>query len=68
MLVSIQASVSSSIGQFMQIYACFDYVVINNQKGGDCNEHGPIQAISSDFGDRVTTQSLWLTSLSSESI
>ena len=52
----IQASVSSSIYQFLQIYACFNCVVINHQKGGDCNEHGPIQAISSDFGDRMTTQ------------
>ena len=42
MLVSIQASVSGSIGKFVQIYACFDCVVINHQKGGDYNEHGPI--------------------------
>ena len=42
MVVSIQASVSGSICQFSQIYACFDCVVINHQKGGDCNEHGPI--------------------------
>ena len=42
MVVSIQASVSGSICQFLQIYACFDCVVINHQKGGDCNEHGPI--------------------------
>ena len=25
---------------------------------GDCNEHGTIYAISSDFGDRMTTQSM----------
>ena len=25
-----------------------------------CNEHGTIYAISSDFGDRMTTQSMWL--------
>ena len=24
----------------------------------DCNEHGTIYAISSDFGDRMTTQSM----------
>ena len=42
MVVSIQASVSGSICQFLQIYACFDCVVINHQKGGDCNEHGLI--------------------------
>ena len=27
---------------FLQIYACFDCVVINHQKGGDCNQHGLI--------------------------
>ena len=68
MVVNIQASVSGfqliSIGikwlicQFLQIYACFDCVVINHQKGGDCNEHGTIYAISSDFGDRMTIQHL----------
>jgi len=42
MVVSIQASVSGSICQFLQIYACFDCVVINHQKGRDYNEHGPI--------------------------
>ena len=60
MMVSIQASVSGSICQFIQIYACFDCVVINHQKGGDCNEQGTIYAISSDFGDRMTTQSMRL--------
>ena len=60
MVVSIQASVSSSIGQFLQIYACFDCVVINHQKCGDCNKHGPIYTILSDFGDRMTTQSMEL--------
>ena len=54
----IQASVSSSIYQFFQIYACFNRVVINHQKGGDSNEHGTIYAISSDFSDRMTTQSV----------
>ena len=44
----------------MQIYACFDCVVINHQKGGDCNEHGTIYAILSDFGDRMTMQSMGL--------
>ena len=42
MVVSIQTSVSGSICQFLQIYACFDCVVINHQKRGDCNEYGPI--------------------------
>ena len=41
MMVSIQASVSGSICQFLQIYGCFDYVVINHQKRRDCKEHGP---------------------------
>ena len=68
MVVNIQASVSGfqliSIGikwlicQILQIFACFDCVVINHQKGGDCNEYGTIYAISSDFGDRMTTQHL----------
>jgi hypothetical protein len=43
MMVSIQASVRGSICQFLQIYACFDCVVINHQKGGDCKEHGSIR-------------------------
>ena len=42
MVLSIQASVSGSICQFLQNYVCFDCVVINHQKEGDCNEHGPI--------------------------
>ena len=66
MVVNIQASVSGSICQFLQIYACFDCVVINLQKGGDFNEHGTIYAISSDFGDRMTTQSMGLMLLLSE--
>ena len=51
---------------FCKFYTCFDCVLINHQKGGDCNEHGTIYAISSDFGDRMTTQSMGLTSLLSE--
>ena len=51
---------------FCKYYACFDCVVINHQKGGDCNEHGTIYAISSDFGDRMTTQSMRLMVLLSE--
>jgi hypothetical protein len=43
MVVSIQASVSGSIYQFLQICTCFDCVVINKQKEGDCKEHGPIR-------------------------
>jgi len=31
-----------------------------------CNEHGTIYAISSDFGDRMTTQSMGLMILLSE--
>ena len=31
-----------------------------------CNEHGTIYAISSDFGDRMTTQSMGLMLLLSE--
>jgi hypothetical protein len=45
MVVSIQASISCSIYQFMQIYACFDCVVINHQKGGDCKKHDPIRPL-----------------------
>jgi len=56
MVVSIQTSANGSICHFLQIYACFDLVVINHQKWGDCNEHGTIHAISSDFGDRMITQ------------
>ena len=41
MLVSIQASVSGSICQFLQIYACFDYVVINHQKGETVTNMAP---------------------------
>ena len=66
MVVSIQTSVSGSIYQILQIYTCFDCVVINHQKGGDCNEHGTIYAISSDFGDCMTTQSMGLMVLLSE--
>ena len=36
------------------------------KKGGDCNEHGTIYAISSDFGDCMTTQSMGLMVLLSE--
>jgi hypothetical protein len=32
MVVSIQASVSGSICQFLQIYDCFNWIVINHQK------------------------------------
>ena len=40
---------------FCKNYACFDCVVINHQKGGDCNKHGTFYAVLSDFGDQVTT-------------
>ena len=36
------------------------------KKGGDCNEHGTIYAISSDFGDCMTMQSIELMFLLSE--
>ena len=51
---------------FCKFYACFDCVVINHQKEGDCNEHGTVYAILSDFGDRMTTQSMRLMVLLSE--
>ena len=51
MMVSIKASVSGLICQYLQIYVCFDCVVINHQKGGDCKEHGPIRPLFCDFGD-----------------
>ena len=35
-------------------------------QGEHCNEHGTIYAISSDFGDRMTTQSMGLMLLLSE--
>ena len=44
MVVSIQASVSGSIGNFFHFYACFDCVVIYHRKGGDGKEHGPIRS------------------------
>ena len=51
MVVNIQASVSGSICQFLQIYASFDCVVINHQKRGDCKENGHIKPLFCDFGD-----------------
>ena len=51
---------------FCKFYVFFNYVVINHQKGGDCNEHDTIYAISSDFGDRIITQSMGLMVLLSE--
>jgi hypothetical protein len=32
------------------IFACFGYVVINHQKGGDCKENGPRPICLNDFG------------------
>ena len=66
MVVNIQASVVVKFDNSCKFYACFDCVVINHQKGGDCNEHGTIYAISSDFGDRMTTQSMGLMLVLSE--
>jgi len=56
------------------LFIAFDYIscvsllciVINHQKGGDGNEHGTIYVISSDFGHRMTTQSMGLMVLLSE--
>ena len=56
----------AKIDKFCKFYAYFDYVVINHQKWGDCNERGTIYAISSDFGDCMTTQSMGLMVLLSE--
>ena len=41
-------------------------VLSSSPKRGDCNEHGTIYAISSDFGDRMTMQSMGLIVLLSE--
>ena len=73
MMVSIQARVSGfnwyqavKFVNFCKYYACFDCVVINHQKGENYNEHVIIYAISRDFGDRMTTQSMGLMVLLSE--
>ena len=46
----------------LSIFANFMFALIVlssiTKKGGDCNEHGTIYAISSDFGDQLTTQSM----------
>jgi hypothetical protein len=48
MMVSIQASGSgSNFVIFLQIYACFDCVVINHQKGGDVANMAPLAICSS---------------------
>ena len=44
------------LGQSQYTVSCHSY----------CNEHGTIYAISSDFGDRMTTQSMGLMVLLSE--
>jgi hypothetical protein len=54
MVLSIQESVSGSICQFMQIYACFDCVVINHQRGEIARNMAPL-GHDCDFGDCVTT-------------
>ena len=51
MVVSIQTSVSGSIYQFLQIYACFDCVVINHKKERDCKENGLFKPLFCDFVD-----------------
>ena len=45
MVVSIQASVSGSICQFLQIYACFDYVVSITKKGEIVRNMAPIRPL-----------------------
>ena len=42
----------------------FDHLLVSSVT--DCNEHGTIHAISSDFGDRMITQSMGLMVLLSE--
>jgi len=39
---------------------------LRNQIMNRCNEHGTIYAVSNDFGDRMTTQSMGLMVLLSE--
>jgi len=41
MMVSIQTSVSGSICQLLQIYAYFDCVIINHQKGDIVKKMAP---------------------------
>ena len=62
MMVSIQASVSGSICQFLQNL----YLLWLCQKGGDCKENGTFKPLFYDFGDRMTTQSMGLMVLLSE--
>jgi hypothetical protein len=54
MVVSIQASVSGLICKFLQIYTCFDCVVINHQKGDIARNMAPL-GHNCDFGDYLTT-------------
>ena len=66
----ILSSLSDNV--FNRVYSCANAkelwkTIIENHEGTeDCNEHGTIYAISSDFGDRMTTQSMGLILLLSE--
>ena len=55
-----------NLSNFANFMLALIVLCINHQKGEDCNEHGTIYAISSDFGDRMTTQSMGLMVLLSE--
>jgi len=56
--MAVQVSTTNTIGSGLN----------REEKGGSglYNEHGTIYAISSDFGDRMTTQSMGLIVLLSE--
>ena len=69
MEVSIQANVSSfnlisinikwlNLSIFVNIILALIVLSSITKKGGDCNEHGTTYAILSDFGVRMTTQSM----------
>ena len=51
---------------FVNIMIALTVLSSITKKGRDCNEHGTIYVISSDFGDRMTTQSMRLMVLLSE--
>ena len=53
----------SILANFMLALIVLSSIIKN---GGHCNKHGTIHTISSDFGDRLTTQSMELMVLLSE--
>ena len=55
-----------SICQFLQIYTCFDCVVINHQKEGDCKENGHIKPLFVILVIEQQRNQMGLMSLSSE--